>query len=141
MKLWIEIYLSFQLLLKYFSQFLAKYIVMFCSRKYHRAIHNIVTFSKGMSIFQPLQLSFHPRSYYLGNVRGFHKHTTLAIIPILAPEALQCENKNSSNKMLPTVGIEPGSLITSDSKSNTILSGLTCHVLPRRSLNLCSCTT
>ena len=36
--------------------------------------------------------------------------------------------------MLPPVGIEPGPLITFDSKSNTILSGLTWHVLLRRSL-------
>ena len=33
--------------------------------------------------------------------------------------------KKSFNKMLPPVGIEPGPLITSDSKSNTILSTLT----------------
>ena len=39
--------------------------------------------------------------------------------------------------MLPLVGIEPGPLIASDSKSNTILSTLTWHVLLRRSLNFC----
>ena len=33
--------------------------------------------------------------------------------------------KNPVKKMLPPMGIEPGPLITSDSKSNTILSGLT----------------
>ena len=38
-------------------------------------------------------------------------------------------------RMLPPVGIEPGPLITSDSKSNTFLSTLTWHVLRRRSLN------
>ena len=43
--------------------------------------------------------------------------------------------------MLPPVGIEPRPLINSDSKSNTLLSTLTCHVLLRRSLNFCSCTT
>ena len=43
-------------------------------------------------------------------------------MPILAPEALLCENQNIQWKMLPPVGIEPGPLITSDSKSNTILS-------------------
>ena len=50
--------------------------------------------------------------------------------------------KISSGKMLPpSVGIEPGPLITSDSKSNTILSTLTWHVLLRRSLNFYSSTT
>ena len=39
--------------------------------------------------------------------------------------------KKSSDKMLPPVGIEPGPLITSDSKSNTILSTLTWHLLAR----------
>ena len=43
--------------------------------------------------------------------------------------------------MLPQVGIEPGPLIASDFKSNTILSTLTWHLLLRRSLNFCSCTT
>ena len=38
---------------------------------------------------------------------GFHKYTTLAIMPILASKALLCENKKISNKMLPLVGIEP----------------------------------
>ena len=44
-------------------------------------------------------------------------------------------------KMLPPVGIELRPLITFDSKSSTLLSTLTCHVLLRRSLNFCSCTT
>ena len=39
------------------------------------------------------------------------------------------------------MGIESGPLVTSDSKSNTILSRLNWHVLLRRSLNLCSCIT
>ena len=39
--------------------------------------------------------------------------------------------KKSSDKMLPPVGIEPGPLIASDSKSNTILSTLTWHLLAR----------
>ena len=47
----------------------------------------------------------------------------------------------TKNPILPSMGIEPGPLITSDSKSNPILSGLTWHVLLRRSLNFCSCTT
>ena len=53
--------------------------------------------------------------------------------------------KISSDKMLSPVGIEPRPLITSvrgsDTKSKTILSTLTGHVLLRRSLNSCSCTT
>ena len=36
-----------------------------------------------------------------------------------------------NDKMLPSVGIEPGPLISSDSNSNTILSGLTWHLLVR----------
>ena len=39
--------------------------------------------------------------------------------------------KKSSEKMLPPVGIEPRPLIASDSKSNTILSTLTWHLLAR----------
>ena len=38
------------------------------------------------------------------------------------------KTKNSSNKMLPLVRIEPR---TSDSKSNTLLSELTWHLLVR----------
>ena len=41
------------------------------------------------------------------DIRVFHKYTTLAIMPILASEVLLRENKKSSNKMLPLVGIEP----------------------------------
>ena len=54
----------------------------------------------------------------------------LAIIRILASEALLHE-KQLSDKMLPPVGIEPGLLIASDSKSNNLLSGLTSHLLVR----------
>ena len=43
--------------------------------------------------------------------------------------------------MLPLVEIEPRPLITSDSKSNTSLSGLIWHVLLRRSLNFFLYTT
>ena len=60
----------------------------------------------------------------------------LAIMPILASEALLHEKK-FSDKMLPPVGIEPGSVIAFDSKSNTFLSELVRHVLLRRSLNFC----
>ena len=42
---------------------------------------------------------------------------------ILASETLLRENKKSSNKMLPIVGIEPGLVITSD--SNTFYTNLT----------------
>ena len=44
-------------------------------------------------------------------------------MPILASEALLREKK--SDKILPPVGIEPGPLIASDSKSSTIRSTLT----------------
>ena len=43
--------------------------------------------------------------------------------------------------MLSPVGIEPGSVIAFDSKSNTFLSELARHVLLRRSLNFCWYTT
>ena len=46
--------------------------------------------------------------------------------------------KNSSDKMLPLVRIESG---TSDSKSKTLLSKLTWHVLLGGSLNFCSWPT
>ena len=55
---------------------------------------------------------------------GFNENLTPA------SEASQRENKNSRNKMLPPVSIEPGPL-TPGSKSNTLLSGLTSHLLVR----------
>ena len=61
--------------------------------------------------------------FVLANKIVFHIHTELC------------------DKMLPPVGIEPRPVIASDSKSNAILSTLTWHVLLRRSLNFCSCTT
>ena len=57
-----------------------------------------------------------------GTLEFFTNYTKLAIMPILASEALLREKK-SSDKMLPPV--EPRPLITSDSKSNIILSTLT----------------
>ena len=75
------------------------------------------------------------------DMRVFSKCTRMAIMLILAAEVLLRENKKIQWEMVPTVGIEPGPLITSDSKSNTILSGLTWHLLLRRSLNFCLCTT
>ena len=54
----------------------------------------------------------------------FTNLTKLAIMPILASEALLREKK-SSDKILPPMGIEPVLLITSYSKSNTIFSTLT----------------
>ena len=59
-------------------------------------------------------------------------------MPILVSEVLLRENKKSSNKMLPLVGIEP---LAQVSKFNMLLPTLTWHVLLRRSLNFCSCTT
>ena len=43
--------------------------------------------------------------------RVFHKHKILAIMPILASEALLLVNKKSSDKILPPVGIEHRSLM------------------------------
>ena len=104
-------------------------------------VSNVNSNVGGMRMYH-LKFKVHSyRAMTTNTIRGFHKHTTLAIMPILASEALECENKKSSSKMLPPVGIEPTPLITSDSKSNTILSRLTWHVLVRRSLNFCSCTT
>ena len=48
----------------------------------------------------------------------------LTIMPILASEALQCQNKKFSENITP-VGIEPGSLITSDSFCKTYAGDLT----------------
>ena len=56
----------------------------------------------------------------------FHKHTTLAIVPILTSDDLLCKNKISSNKILSPVRTEP---VKSDSKSNTLLSKQSWHVL------------
>ena len=65
-------------------------------------------------------------NYYLSVYnRGFHKYTTLAIMPILPSKFLLYRNRKPSNKMLPLAGIEPGPTITSDSNSNTLLSTLT----------------
>ena len=59
----------------------------------------------------------------------FHIRTEM---PILAFLSLLCENKKKiSDKMLPPVGIEPGPLIASDSKSNALLSTLTLDLLVR----------
>ena len=69
--------------------------------------------------------------------RGFHKH----MCQYWHLRLYYVKTKKSSDKMLPLVGIEPRPLITSDSKSSTLLSTLAWHVLLRRSLNFCSCTT
>ena len=58
---------------------------------------------------------------------NFTKMPTLAFLSLLHENP---QNK-SSDKMLPLVGIEPGPFIASDSKSNTILSTLTWHLLVR----------
>ena len=65
------------------------------------------------------------------SIEFFRYKTKLAIMPILTSETLLRENKNNPVKNVPPVGIEPGPLITSDSKSNTILSGLSWHLLVR----------
>ena len=57
-------------------------------------------------------------------VEFFTNYTKLVIMPILASEALLPEN-NLVTKCYAPVGIEPGPLMTSDSKSNTIISTLT----------------
>ena len=46
-------------------------------------------------------------------------------------QTLTSEAKKLGNKMLPSVGIEPEPLITSDSMSNTLLSTLNGHLLVR----------
>ena len=47
-------------------------------------------------------------------------------MPILASEALLRENKKfKEQNVTPKLGLNPGPLITSDSKSNTLLSELT----------------
>ena len=68
--------------------------------------------------------------YQNANSRVFQKHATLALIPILASEALLRENKILQYQ---NVRVEPG---TSDSKSNTLLSELTSHVILRESFCL-----
>ena len=75
-------------------------------------------------------------SYCLANIckcnRVFHKlhqNVNIAFSSLL------------SDKMLPLVGIEPGPLKTSDSKSNSLPTEITRPVLLIRSLTFCSCTT
>ena len=63
--------------------------------------------------------------------RVFHKHTTLAIMPIWHQRLYYVKTEKSSDKMLPTVRIDPRPLITCNSKSNTLLSELTGHLLVR----------
>ena len=53
----------------------------------------------------------HLTTEFNANSRVFYKHTTLATMPILTLEALLRENKKSGDKMLPSVGIEPGPLM------------------------------
>ena len=56
-------------------------------------------------------------------VEFFTNYTKMPIVAFLS--LLRENKKKSSDKMLPPVEIEPGPLIASDSKSNTILSTLT----------------
>ena len=68
-------------------------------------------------------------------IRDFSKLTKLAILTSEAfyyVKKIQCQNVTPCGYRTQAV---------SDSKSNTILSTLTWHVLLGRSLNFCSCTT
>ena len=79
----------------------------------------------------------HPDPLLVLVIRVFRKLTKLAIMAILASEALLREKIQWQN-------VTPGgnrTQVASDSKSNTILSTLTWHMLLRRSLNFCLCTT
>ena len=59
-------------------------------------------------------------------IRVFYKHKTLAIMPLFASEVLLCENKKNS-----VTKCYPSEYWTSDSKTNTPLSGRTWHLLVR----------
>ena len=61
---------------------------------------------------------------YVLHIHFLAKCTRIAIMPILTAEALLHENKIYPAKNVTTVEIVSGRLITSDSKSNTLLSGL-----------------
>ena len=50
-------------------------------------------------------------------------------------------SQTETKKTLPPVGIEPGPLMNLDSKFNTILSELICHVPLGESLDICLCIT
>ena len=80
--------------------------------------------------FINLELETKEPEAQLGNtgLTPFEFFTNYTKMPFLS---LLHENKKSSEKMLPPVGIEPRPLITSDSKCNTILSGLTWHFFVR----------
>ena len=73
--------------------------------------------------------------------KAFGFFTNYTKMPILAFLSLLPENKKSSDKMLPQVAMEPSPLITSDSKSYSLLSELVWPVVLRRSLSFCSCIT
>ena len=66
----------------------------------------------------------------------FEFFTNYTNMPILAFSSLQHKTKNPVTKCYPS-----GNRTQAASKSKTILSTLTWHVLLRRSLNICSCTT
>ena len=61
----------------------------------------------------------------LVNSGRFYRFEKLKIQSSFSCSLYCMETKRSSDKMLPPVGIEAGPLVVSDSKSNTILSGLT----------------
>ena len=62
--------------------------------------------------------------------RGFHKLDEIGNNVNIGIRGFTAWKK-SNDKVLPPVGIEPGPLIAFDSKSNTILSTLTWHLLAR----------
>ena len=74
-------------------------------------------------------------------IRDFYKDTTLAIMPKLASEALLNKNKKIQWQNVTKWWLNLGLWLTSDSKSNTLLSELIWHVLLRGSLKFCLCTT
>ena len=57
-------------------------------------------------------------------IQVFHKHTKLAMMPIFALDALLCENKKCSNKLLPPVSIEPRPLINLQFQHSPIWTNL-----------------
>ena len=64
------------------------------------------------------------------SIRGFHKRDEIGNNAHIGIRGFTTWKK-SGDKMLPLVGIEPWPLIASDSKSNTILSTPTWHLLAR----------
>ena len=70
--------------------------------KLHLATFNLIYYLIGLMKDLSAEKSLSDMSLFVlfewKPTRGFHKYTTLAIMPILASEALLRENKKSSNK-------------------------------------------